>query len=627
MQTPRACLVLGLWGAMGCGQISDRTVQELPDAEGGSSGAAGLAQAGRAGGLPASGGAMGGGGMPGAAGMPIVGPCAPQQIPTPLRALSSWEYRRSLAALTGKPVTVALPADPVVVSYFDVAMNLNPPLVEALFTEAEAQGAALDDPALAGCNPTSPQPGCADDFITTFLSHAFRRPITPNEGDRFRGLFSSAGSMDGTAAGAAAVVVAALLSPQFIYKANLGTGQVGAGMLTPLTSPEVASRLAYLLTGAPPDAALLEAAASGSLDGEANLEAQARRLLAAPVFVDSAQHFHEQWFGLAGLDSVQAQGLTGALRESMRSEAGEFIAHVYGGMANLHELLLSSTSYVDNSLALLYGLAPTQAGFVRVELDPTNRAGVLTQLGTLTRFNNPTQRGLLVQNRLLCSQVPPPPPGVDTSLEIQPNQTRRQAWEEHIANPACAACHRLMDPIGFGFESFDELGRFRTTDRALPIDNSGELLGIGDGDGPFTGAVELAQRLSESSLTAECFAQTWWVYATQREPTEVDACAIQQLSAAFKAANLDIRELLVALVKSEQFRFRGAHVMPAVADSAPPSGSATGLAARRHLVLDFVLQELQVFTQRVPNDDRQVVDQYLSSLRELDQKLSAGQLH
>jgi hypothetical protein len=630
MRSLRACLVLMLSGALGCGQISDRTVQEASGPEGGSSGAAGRTQGGAAGGLPAAGGAPGPGGMPGSGGMPVIENCEPVPLSTPLRALSSWEYRRSVEAITGKPAGVALPTDSTQVSYFDVAMNLNAPVVEALFEAAEGQGAALDDdPALAGCDPVTPQDFCVSKLVTSFLSRAFRRSPSPHERDRFLALFLSASSLDGRLAGAEALAVAVLLSPSFLYKVQLGSDEVGAGMLTPLSSPEVGSRLAYLLTGLPPDEELSAAAAGGTLSTVEGLEAQARRLIAAPTFVDSARHFHEQWFGLDGLDQVQALGLTAAVRESMRGDAGTFVSYVYRAKPNLRDLLLSPTAYVDDSLAQLYGLAPTQqAGLVQVQLDPAVRAGVLTQLATLTRFSNPTQRGLLVRNRLLCGDVPPSPPNVDNSVEIEPSQTRRQAWELHLDEPVCAACHRLVDPIGFGFESFDELGRFRTTDpSAVPIDNTGELFQTeGEGEGPFTGAVELAQKLSGGSLVARCFARNWWTYAMQREPTEADACAIAQLGAAFEAANLDIRELLVVLAKSDSFRFRSAHLIPDVTEPSAPSGSVTGLPARRRLVLDFVLQEVQAFRQKLPMEDIPLLEQYMSSLRELEQKLAAGQL-
>jgi hypothetical protein len=629
MQKLGGCLVLALWGAVGCGQISDRNVQEISGAEGGAGGAAGMAQGGRAASPPAMGGAAGMGNMPGAAGMPVTQPCQPQpNLEMPLRALSSWEYRRSVEALTGKPVAVALPDDSTRVSYFDVALNLSSPVVGALFEEAEGQGTALDSrPELAACDPIAPQTGCASSFIASFLSRAFRRPLRPDEHDRFVALFHTASSTDGRRAGAEAFTLAALLSPSFIYKANLGAGEVGAGMLTPLSSPDLGSRLAYLLTGLPPDAELSAAADQGALVTVEGIEAQARRLITLPSFADSARHFHEQWFGLDGLDGLQTLGLTAELRESMRAEAGAFIGNIYGGKPNLRDLLQSPTTYVNDSLAVLYGVAPQfGSGLVKVDLDPSIRAGVLTQLGVLTRFNNPTQRGLLVRNRLLCGQVPPPPPGVTTDIEVQPNQTRRQAWEEHISNPACAACHQLMDPIGFGLEHFDELGRYRTTEpSALPIDNTGEL-SLAEGGGPFTGAVELAQMLSHDPLTAGCFAQTWWTYAMQREPTEADACAIEQLAAAFKAADLDIRELLLELVKSDGFRFRSAHLIPDVPEPSAPSGNVTGLAARRKLVLDFLLQELQVFRPKLPMEDIPLLEQYMSSLRELEQRLAAGQL-
>jgi hypothetical protein len=260
-----------------------------------------------------------------------------------------------------------------------------------------------------------------------------------------------------------------------------------------------------------------------------------------------------------------------------------------------------------------------------VQLDPSIRFGVLTQAATMTRFNNPTRRGLLVRERLLCAPVPPPPPDIPTDIEVSPGQTRRDAWEQHRIDPACAACHQLMDPIGFGFEQFDEIGRHRTTDNGFPIDMSGELVAAGEGlDGPFGSVNDLAERLSASPVVHECLVKTWWAYANQRPVVDADACAIARIVGDFSApgVNFNFNALLGSLVSSQRFRSRDPHQVLGVPPPAAVSGSAQTLSERRKLVLDFTLAELQWFRQVVPTEDVPLAEQHLTAVRDLERQLS-----
>jgi hypothetical protein len=169
---------------------------------------------------------------------------------------------------------------------------------------------------------------------------------------------------------------------------------------------------------------------------------------------------------------------------------------------------------------------------------------------------SPVHRGRFVREQLFCTTPPPPPPDVEIRPPgLNPSQTTRQRFAQHTADQFCAGCHTLMDPIGFGFEHYDGIGRWRDVEGSNPVDGSGMLSGT-DVDGPFDGAVELSDKLAGSAQVAECYARQWFRFGYGRGETAMDGCSLQQLTTAFSNANGDVRELLVALTQTDAFRFR-----------------------------------------------------------------------
>ena len=230
---------------------------------------------------------------------------------------------------------------------------------------------------------------------------------------------------------------------------------------------------------------------------------------------------------------------------------------------------------MNGNVAKHYGLTvppESAATFMRVNLAPTQRAGILTQGAFLAGQNgssltSPTQRGFFVRSRLLCSSLPPPPPGVPFTPPdpSPPGLSSRQRIETATADSMCAACHRLFDPLGFAFENFDTFGRWRTTDGSLPVDASGEIVAAQDPgtNGPFNGAVELMQRLATSGDVRACVAAQWFRWSSGRvETLPDDACSLLAINKQFEAANYDMRALLLAIVTTDAFRFRKAGGTP-----------------------------------------------------------------
>jgi hypothetical protein len=169
---------------------------------------------------------------------------------------------------------------------------------------------------------------------------------------------------------------------------------------------------------------------------------------------------------------------------------------------------------------------------------------------------SPIFRGIAVREQLLCSELPPPPPGADVLLPPpSPNASTRDRLEQHRANPECASCHSLMDVLGYGFESFDEIGRFRTTENNKQIDDSGEFVGT-DVDGAFKGPIQMARKLAGSPQVHQCVTKQWFRYALGRMETELDSCALGAVQQRFEKSGFNVPELLMALVESDAFRIR-----------------------------------------------------------------------
>jgi hypothetical protein len=195
----------------------------------------------------------------------------------------------------------------------------------------------------------------------------------------------------------------------------------------------------------------------------------------------------------------------------------------------------------------------------KVDLDPTQRSGLLTQSAFLATHGHegsaPIFRGIAVREQLICVDLPPPPPGADNMFPPpSPTKTTRERLVMHRVNPECASCHDLMDSLGYGFESFDDIGRYRTTENGVPIDDTGKILGTDDADGPFKGPVELGRRLAKSKQVQQCLTTQWFRYALGRAETPLDKCTMDLVFKRFQDSDFRIPDLLLALVESDGFR-------------------------------------------------------------------------
>ena len=242
---------------------------------------------------------------------------------------------------------------------------------------------------------------------------------------------------------------------------------------------------------------------------------------------------------------------------------------------SLDTLLTADFSFMNEELAAFYGedVLDSVSGseFRRVQLDPDRRAGLLSSAGLMATHANlnqssPVFRGKFVREQLMCDTLPLPPNDlVIEPPELDPNKTTKEQFEEIGANPSCAGCHSLMNPIGFIFENYDGIGQWREDQNGKAIDAVGEVVLTDDIDGTYDGAVELAGALAASEQVRECVASQWFRFGYNRTVTEEDRCSMDQLADSFVASGYNIKELLVGLTQTNAFLYRRA-VQPATGD-------------------------------------------------------------
>jgi len=426
---------------------------------------------------------------------------------------------------------------------------------------------------LGGCNPDlSGAETCADRFFQTFPQRAFRRPAKPAEIDRLRALYSAATATDGFRVGIQTALEAILQSPSFLYREELG-GPVVDGR-APLNDYELASELSFFLTGTMPDDELLAAAGEGRVHTPDDLRREGARLLQTANARANFREFFHQWLAtnrLSGLtkDPAVYPAFNQALANSMATELNLFLDDVlWAKSGSLRELFTSSASFADQGLSSLYGLGGSPS-FQPVQLDPALRKGILTRAGYLavhsaTSHSSPVERGVFVRQALLCTQLPPPPPDVLQMAMMQPvdpTQTTRERFAAHSTNPFCQGCHKLIDPVGFGFEEFDGLGVFRTVENGKPVDSSGTLIGTRDIDGDFNGASELSERLVSSKQFRDCVVTQMFRFAMGQAETAHDSDTLSALSEPFSADG-QLAQLLLSFVDTPLFLERSAEDDP-----------------------------------------------------------------
>jgi hypothetical protein len=316
-----------------------------------------------------------------------------------------------------------------------------------------------------------------------------------------------------------------------------------------------------------PDPALISAAEAGKLDTKEGVLEEARRLVADPRAKDSLKYFHSMLFGHGGLDHLERDaGFYPTFKPGMgalfRQETELFLDDVvWNGAGNLATVFTAPYTFVNGPLATFYGI-PNVTGdaFQKVMLDTTRRAGLLTQASILTLTTpgsrtDPVVRGKWVYTKIFCGQIDDPPPDVPKLPDPVPGQPVRERLAMHRADPSCAGCHELMDPLGLPFEHFDGVGLWRDTDNGAAIDTSGAVPEV-DVAGPFNGIVELGTKVAQSGDVRRCYAGRYLNYAYGRAITEADSCSANGVAQAFDGTQGNVRELILAVTQTPGFLLR-----------------------------------------------------------------------
>lgn len=441
-------------------------------------------------------------------------------------------------------------------------LTLEGPLGVPSVPPAGAAGVLTCDPLQLG------EAECAETVIHGFADRAWRRPITADELTGLLDLYALARNQGGDwNEGVRTALRATMLSPWFLYRVEIDADPTD---LTPhpLSAYELASRLSYFLWSSLPDQRLFDLAESRALLRDDVLDAEVRRMLADPKAAALVDGLAVEWLFIDAVaasvpDPLKYTEWDEGIREAMLTESRLFTADILLGDRSMLDLVNAPETWVDARLAAWYGLpAPAGAGFVKVSTADTDRRGLLTQGGLLTANSYstrtaPVKRGKWVLSYLMCEAPAPPPPGVppidDAVLPDTGIVSLREQMELHRADPGCASCHQLMDPIGFGLEGFSAVGQPRTLDdNGAPVDSTGRLP---DGRS-FAGAAELADVLAADPGMPACMTSTVFTYALGRAPRVEDIALLETIQAEFAAGGHRFADLASAIARSPAFRWR-----------------------------------------------------------------------
>jgi hypothetical protein len=403
--------------------------------------------------------------------------------------------------------------------------------------------------------------------LRNFGAKAYRAPITDAADiDNHLKLFN-VGNATSYAYGIELLLRGMLQAPRFLYRVEIGTSQKVGEKAVKLSPYEVAARLSYSLWGTMPDDKLTQAAVSGELaavDGVAN---QIGWMLADARGQRVVSRFLEGWTHIAAVDDLVKNPETypefqqPSFRASLRGQAAAFFDDLLKNQGGkLGALFTSQTVFFNQDTGAYYGVTGGDA-FQPLQRTDGTAAGILTLPAVLAvqgkpNESSPIYRGRFVREALLCQTLPAPPANIPAPPEVTPGSSTRERLAQHEVDKTCSGCHQLIDPLGFGFEHYDTLGRYRTEDGGKAVDASGNVISTRDMDGPFNGVAELGAKLAQSEEVKECIARQWFRFAIDRFEQPVDGCSMKSVLESLDAAGQDLSSLPSAIVKTDAFLYR-----------------------------------------------------------------------
>jgi Protein of unknown function (DUF1592)/Protein of unknown function (DUF1588)/Protein of unknown function (DUF1595)/Protein of unknown function (DUF1587) len=445
---------------------------------------------------------------------------------------------------------------------------------EAIAAWAASAGKLASFASCASSTSGAPASSCATSFIQAFGKAAFRTTLASS--DSRIGTYSSlfmAGSSNSD--GAQAVISAMLQSPYFIYRSELGKQ---SGSAFNLTAYEVASELSYTLTGTGPDSTLLSAADSansGSLSMSSMIDQQAMRLVASTAASNptAVMGFMNGWLGLPRLfttahDATVYQ-IAASVQTDMQTESQDLIMEAFNGSGTFGSVLTADHSFLNAELASFYnitGVTGTTFKSVKYGGSITRDPGLLATGTILNGYarpdeDSPTQRGHMIRSRMLCQDISPPPPGLNTTfMPATTTETTRDHFINEHEQGQCAGCHKLMDWIGFSFENYDGWGRYRTTDNTLAVNDSGIIYSDPEGNNDnvtgLSGTGSLSAYLAGSDDVTRCMQRYWTYYVYGSSSWSQDGCTYDSVYNESQSNGFGLKSTLMAILHAPNFTTR-----------------------------------------------------------------------
>ena len=466
------------------------------------------------------------------------------------------------------------------VSSFQISGPFNPtglsatPSRERIFSCHADRG---DDPQL-----------CAEEIITSIATRAYRRPLSETDLSELLEYYRGGLEAGGFEEGIRSAITGVLASPYFLYRGERIPRGSSAGEVYEITDLELASKLSFFLWNSIPDDELLELAVRGELGDPAVLEKQVERMLSDPRAETLAANFVHQWLDLRRLEEVVPDAAvfpyaagSGDPRPDFVTEVTLFAKSIFDEDRSVVDLLTADHTYVNERVALHYGITSVKGDrFQRVELEQSARWGLLGKGAILMAAaypnrTSPVLRGAFILEHINGTPPPLPPPNVEALPENEIGTTKartvRELMAAHRENPACFACHAVMDPLGFALENFDATGAWRERDRfaGTAIDSSGELPDGTKLDGPDDLREALVRRPEQFVQT---FTERLMTYALGRTIEYYDMPAVRRVVRDAAEDDYRFSALVRGIVESEQFRMRrvpGAPVTEVRAQNAP----------------------------------------------------------
>ncbi|MGB0543204.1 MAG: DUF1592 domain-containing protein [Longimicrobiales bacterium] len=419
------------------------------------------------------------------------------------------------------------------------------------------------------CRPTAPseERTCAESIVERLAERAYRRDVDQNDIDGVMQFYDQGSETRGFEGGVRLALQAIMASPHFIFRMEEAPEGVEPGEVYEISDSDLASRLSFFLWGSPPDEELIRLAEEGDLSKDRELERQVRRMLADPRAEALASRFGAQWLRLQDLEKIRPDALSfpyydQTLADAMHRETEMLFDHIRTADLPVAELLTADYTFVNERLARHYGI-PGVLGtdFQMVHYPDETRRGILGHgsILTLTSHANrtsPVLRGKWVMEVLLGSPPPPPPPNVPALEEGEDAAdgrflSVRERMEIHRANPACASCHNVIDPIGLAFENFDVTGAWRNRDQGTPVDTEAELF---DGS-QVSGVGGLRDAImSRPEVFYRIFTENMMAYALGRRVEYFDQPAIRQITRDAAKDDYRLSAFVLGVVNTPGFR-------------------------------------------------------------------------